>query len=57
MNGKDSDMMAMALDQARRAAARGEVPVGAVLAAADGRVLAVEVSRGGLWQIDLLEIP
>ena len=24
---------------------------------ADGRVLAVEVSRGGLWQIDLLEIP
>lgn len=24
---------------------------------ADGRVLAVEVSRGGLWQVDLLEIP
>ncbi len=24
---------------------------------ADGRVLAVEVSRGGLWQIDLLELP
>ena len=23
----------------------------------DGRVLAVEVSRGGLWQIDLLELP
>lgn len=40
MNGKDSDMMAMALDQARRAAARGEVPVGAVLVSADGRVLA-----------------
>jgi hypothetical protein len=24
---------------------------------ADGRVLAVEVSRSGLWQVDLLEIP
>lgn len=24
---------------------------------ANGRVLAVEVSRGGLWQIDLLELP
>ena len=24
---------------------------------ADGRILAVEVSRGGLWQIDLLELP
>lgn len=24
---------------------------------ADGRVLAVEVSRGGIWQIDLLELP
>lgn len=24
---------------------------------ADGRVLAVEVSRGGLWQVDLLELP
>jgi hypothetical protein len=24
---------------------------------ADGRLLAVEVSRGGLWQIDLLELP
>ena len=23
----------------------------------DGRVLAVEVSRGGLWQVDLLELP
>jgi tRNA(adenine34) deaminase len=45
MNGKDSDMMAMALDQARRAAARGEVPVGAVLAAADGRVLAAAGNR------------
>ena len=24
---------------------------------ADGRVLAVQVSRGGLWQVDLLELP
>jgi hypothetical protein len=24
---------------------------------ADGRVLAVEVSRSGLWQVDLLELP
>jgi len=24
---------------------------------ADGRVMAVEVSRGGLWQVDLLELP
>jgi hypothetical protein len=24
---------------------------------ADGRVLAVEVSRNGLWQVDLLELP
>lgn len=45
MNGKDSDMMAMALDQARRAAARGEVPVGAVLVSADGRVLAQAGNR------------
>ncbi len=32
--------MAMALEQARLAGARGEVPVGAVVTAADGRVLA-----------------
>ncbi len=25
--------------------------------AADGRVLAVQVSRGGLWQVDLIELP
>jgi hypothetical protein len=24
---------------------------------ADGRVIAVQVSRGGLWQVDLLELP
>ena len=32
--------MAAALDEARAAGARGEVPVGAVISAADGRVLA-----------------
>ncbi|MTH34594.1 nucleoside deaminase [Paracoccus limosus] len=35
-----STHMPEALDQARSAAARGEVPVGAVLVGADGRVLA-----------------
>ena len=34
------DAMALALDEARAAAARGEVPVGAVVLAPDGRVLA-----------------
>ncbi|MFM2174496.1 MAG: hypothetical protein RLZZ54_2423 [Cyanobacteriota bacterium] len=28
-----------------------------VTISADGRVLAVEVSRSGLWQVDLLELP
>ena len=37
------DAMAIALEEARRAAARGEVPVGAALVAADGTLLA----RGG----------
>jgi len=32
------------------------VPRGISLSA-DGRLLAVEVSRGGLWQVDLLELP
>ncbi|MDP4796810.1 MAG: nucleoside deaminase [Rhodospirillales bacterium] len=45
MNEKDSELMAMALNQAREAAARGEVPVGAVLATADGRVLAQDSNR------------
>ena len=36
----NGDVMALALDQARAAAARGEVPVGAVLLAPDGGVLA-----------------
>jgi tRNA(Arg) A34 adenosine deaminase TadA len=34
------DPMALALEEARLAGARGEVPVGAVVTAADGRVLA-----------------
>lgn len=37
--------MQRALDEARSAAARGEVPVGAVLVAADGRVLAADGNR------------
>jgi len=40
MSTKDSELMAMALDEARDAAARGEVPVGAVLATAAGDVVA-----------------
>ncbi len=36
----DTDYMAMALAEAEAAAGRGEVPVGAVLAGADGAVLA-----------------
>lgn len=32
------------------------VPRGVSLSA-DGRLLAVEVSRGGIWQVDLLELP
>jgi cytosine deaminase len=35
-----TDVMAIALDEARRAAARGEVPVGAVVVGPDGGVLA-----------------
>lgn len=37
--------MPMALDEARRAAARGEVPVGAVVVSDDGKVLAAEGNR------------
>jgi tRNA(Arg) A34 adenosine deaminase TadA len=37
---KDHKLMAFALDEARRAAAAGEAPVGAVLVSADGDVLA-----------------
>lgn len=41
----DSDFMSMALAEARAAAERGEVPVGAVLAALDGEVLARDGNR------------
>ena len=37
--------MALALGEARAAAARGEVPVGAVVSSADGRVLAAAGNR------------
>lgn len=38
--GLDSHYMRLALDQAHKAASKGEVPIGAVLAAADGSLLA-----------------
>lgn len=41
----ESDHMALALAEARAAAVRGEVPVGAVLAGADGGVLAKNGNR------------
>ncbi len=40
-----SALMARALAEARAAAARGEVPVGAVISAADGRILAAAGNR------------
>jgi len=40
MSTKDSELMTMALGEARDAAGRGEVPVGAVLATAAGDVVA-----------------
>lgn len=42
---KDSDAIALALEEAKSAAARGEVPVGAVLLAADGTLLARDGNR------------
>lgn len=41
----DDDCMALALDEAKAAAVRGEVPVGAVLVGADGAVLARDGNR------------
>ncbi len=41
--------MQRALEEAERAAARGEVPVGAVIVAADGRVLAAAGNRTEAW--------
>ena len=42
---KDKAYMVLALDEARRAAKRGEVPVGAVVIAGDGRLLAQAGNR------------
>ncbi len=41
MKEQDLDFLKLALDQAKAAGERGEVPVGAVLVSADGEVLAV----------------
>jgi tRNA(adenine34) deaminase len=41
----ETDPMILALGEARAAGGRGEVPVGAVLAAADGQVLAQDGNR------------
>jgi tRNA(adenine34) deaminase len=53
------DPMALALEQARRAAARGEVPVGAVVVGRDGAVLAAagnatEAARDAAAHAELL---
>lgn len=40
MTGKSNHFMAAALDEARLAASRGEVPVGAVIVDAEGRIIA-----------------
>lgn len=42
---KFRSFMPLALEEARKAAARGEVPVGAVIVAQDGTVLAAEGNR------------
>lgn len=44
-SGKQSGPMALAMEEARAAAARGEVPVGAVVVAKDGTVLARDGNR------------
>ena len=41
----DAEAIALALEEAKSAAARGEVPVGAVLLAADGSLLAKDGNR------------
>ena len=41
----DAEAIALALTEAQAAAARGEVPVGAVLVSADGTVLAQDGNR------------
>ena len=41
----DDEAIALALEEAKSAAARGEVPVGAVLLSADGALLAQDGNR------------
>ena len=41
----DDEIMALAMEEAAAAGARGEVPVGAVLVAADGQILARDGNR------------
>ena len=45
MSKRDMEMMVLALDEARQAAVRGEVPVGAVIVGLDGGVLASTGNR------------
>ena len=45
MKEQDDEMAALALAEAKAAAARGEVPIGAVLVSAEGRVLAKSGNR------------
>ncbi len=45
IEGRPADPMAIALEEARAAAARGEVPVGAVLLGPDGSVVARDGNR------------
>jgi tRNA(adenine34) deaminase len=45
MSKRDMEMMVLALDEARQAATRGEVPVGAVIVGPDGRALASTGNR------------
>jgi len=45
MSKYDMEMMVLALDEARQAAVRGEVPVGAVIVGLDGGVLASTGNR------------
>ena len=45
MSKRDMEMMVLALDEARQAATRGEVPVGAVIVGPGGRALASTGNR------------
>jgi len=45
MSGRDKEFMAVALAEAKKAAERGEVPVGAVLVSPEGELLATDGNR------------